>query len=159
MAGFSVDDLISAFRPESTVHTVDLGRGFSLTFRTVTDASELASMKTRAEKFAKILYSKACTPALVAVRPENRTVAVNAWFLSQVATDPKWSQADWLKLARDAAFVFEAAFQAMNEAQTRAEVESESTIVEELGEFSALTVGADQSSPSRETSSENIPTT
>lgn len=138
-----VDSLISSYTTSSdSTFTVTLPKGDKLTFRAVRDYSEIRKLATEGAKFWKTLNSPRCTPQLKAVIPADEGTAVQAFMIAQTSVEPKLTQHDVLRLAKEAGWLFLEIVRQYDQAQALRAAEVEAEELEELGEDSAETSSA-----------------
>ncbi|MBN9504004.1 MAG: hypothetical protein BGO01_03650 [Armatimonadetes bacterium 55-13] len=137
-----IQSLIDSYGPSSETFEVTLPQGEKLEFRTLSDYSELQSLKRRAEGFSKMVRGVGKAVATKEYAPykkmDDETLR-HVYFIHYSLKSPKWSQADLLKLATKAGWLVELI---MTELQIRQNQYTERAVKEHLetqGEDSGLT--------------------
>jgi hypothetical protein len=149
----NVNDIINAYQPTEVEFSFELDGGERFTFKAVTDYVELSAIKEKAAEFVRAMRAEGkCPPALAAFKDMPVPVLSSAFFLSSMCVSPTWSQADWLRLAKHSAWIFELLFNKMNQGQINVQVAREVAEVDRLGESSSSTPGDGTGSSLQETS-------
>lgn len=154
----NVADLISKFKPVDSEFEVFLDAETSLKFKVVQSYDELKHLKAESLKFVKSVMGESCPKSLKAYQGVDPATLSIAFFAKAFCVDPKWSHADWLKLATEGAWVFESIVTGMNNGQMKAQQLAELSESERLGESSPRTRGGAKSSTSRKRSGANTQT-
>jgi hypothetical protein len=135
-----IDTLISSYTPVRDGNfSITLPQGEVLTFKAVNDYSEIRKLATDGAKFWKTLNSERCTPQLKAVKPADEGTAVQAFMLASTSIEPKLTQHDVLRIAKEAGWLFLEIVRQYDAVQAMKTAEVETEELEALGEDSAPT--------------------
>lgn len=141
----NVADLISKYKPTEAEFDVRLDAETIFKFKVIQSYDDLKDLKEDAAKFVRVLQGDKCPPALKKFKHLSPATVSMAFFAKACCKAPEWSNADWLRLAAEAAWVFETIIEDMNRGQTKLQHESEIAEAERLGESLSATPGDEKS--------------
>lgn len=134
-----VDSLIKSYVPtDSETFDVVLPRGEKLTFRAVRDYSEIRKLATEGAKWFKAAQ-KNPSPQIKKVLTEDEGTATQAFMMATTSVEPKLTEHDVLKLAKEAGWLFLEIVKQYDEKQANRAAMVEAEVLEDLGEDSAPT--------------------
>lgn len=137
-----LDSLIEVYGPASQVFDIVLPKGESLQFRAVSDWNELEALKLGAEQFGNAMIKG--HPWKDVGEPTAKTFRLASMFAS-LCVSPKIGEHGWLKIAHNAAFLFEHVRQCVDNSQMAYLLQAEDVGVDaskkELGATTDTAIG------------------